>query len=33
MTGVENAEDAEEKEVRTHEIPEADVPAEYLDKD
>ena|SRR5437773_11101246 len=33
VTGVENADDADEKEVRTHEVPEDDVPSEYLDKD
>jgi hypothetical protein len=33
VTGVERAGDAEEKEVRTHEVPEDDVPEEYLDKD
>ena len=33
VTGVENAEDADEREVRTHEVPEDDVPGEYLDKD
>jgi len=32
-TGVENAGNADEKEVRTHEVPEDDVPGEYLDKD
>ena len=31
VMGVESAED--EKEVRTHEVPEDDVPEEYLDKD
>jgi uncharacterized protein YbjQ (UPF0145 family) len=31
VMGVESAED--EKEVRTHEVPENDVPEEYLDKD
>src|SRR5262245_55104705 len=30
VTGVEAAEDADEKEVRTHEVPEDDVPGEYL---
>jgi hypothetical protein len=30
---VEEADDAEGKEVRTHEVPEDDVPGEYLDKD
>jgi hypothetical protein len=33
VAGVENAGDADEKEVRTHEIPEDDVPGEYLDKE
>ena len=33
VMGVENADLADEKEVRTHEVPEDDVPAEYLDKD
>ena len=33
VTGVENADDADEKEVRTHEVLEDDVPEEYLDKD
>ena len=33
VAGVESAGDAEEKEVRTHEVPEDDVPGEYLDKD
>ena len=32
VTGVEEADDAEEKEVHTHEVPEDDVPEEYLDK-
>ena len=31
VTGVENAADA--KEVRTHEVPEDDVPGEYLDRE
>lgn len=31
VAGVERAEDADEKEVRTHEVPEDDVPGEYLD--
>lgn len=31
--GVEAAEDADEREVHTHEVPEDDVPEEYLDKD
>ncbi len=33
VAGVEDADAAEEKEVRTHEVPEDDVPGEYLDKD
>jgi len=33
VAGVESAGDADEKEVRTHEVPEDDVPEEYLDKD
>jgi hypothetical protein len=33
VTGVEEADDAEEKEVHTHEVLEDDVPEEYLDKD
>jgi hypothetical protein len=33
VEGVENASDADEGEVRTHEVPEDDVPQEYLDKD
>ena len=33
VSGVERADDADEKEVRTHEVPEDDVPGEYLDKD
>jgi hypothetical protein len=32
VLGVEDAE-ADEREVRTHEVPEDDVPDEYLDKD
>jgi hypothetical protein len=32
VMGVEDAEDADEAEVRTHEVPQDDVPAEYLDK-
>ena len=31
--GVEAADDADEKEVRTREVAEDDVPAEYLDKE
>ncbi len=33
VSGVERAENNDEKEVRTHEVPEDDVPGEYLDKD
>ncbi len=33
VTGVEDATGADEKEVRTHEVPEDDVPEEYLDKE
>lgn len=33
VSGVEEADDADESEVRTHEFPEDDVPGEYLDKD
>ena len=33
VKGVEDAENAYEKEVRTHEVPEDDVPGEYLDKE
>jgi hypothetical protein len=33
VTGVEDADDTDEKEVHTHEVPEDDVPEEYLDKD
>ena len=33
VMGVEDAGDAEEREVRTHEVPEDDVPGEYLDKE
>jgi hypothetical protein len=33
VAGVESAGDADEKEVRTHEVPEDDVPGEYLDKE
>jgi len=32
VKGVEDAEDADEREVRTHEVPQDDVPGEYLDK-
>ena len=33
IQGVENALDADEREVETREVPEDDVPQEYLDKD
>ncbi len=33
VSGVESAGDDDEKEVRTHEVPEDDVPGEYLDED
>jgi hypothetical protein len=33
LTGVEDAKDNEGKEVHTHEVPEDDVPGEYLDQD
>jgi hypothetical protein len=33
VAGVEDAGNADEKEVRTHEVPEDDVPGEYLDKE
>ena len=33
VAGVEEANDADEREVHTHEVPEDDVPEEYLDKD
>jgi hypothetical protein len=33
VKGVEDAGDADEDEVHTHEVPEDDVPGEYLDKD
>jgi N utilization substance protein A len=33
VSGVENAPDADESEVHTHELPEDDVPPEYLDRD
>jgi len=32
VKGVEDAEDADEREVRTHEVSQDDVPGEYLDK-
>lgn len=33
VAGVEEADDADEKEVHTHEVPEDDVPDEYLEKE
>lgn len=33
VAGVEEANNADEREVHTHEVPEDDVPEEYLDKD
>lgn len=33
VSGVEAADNADEQEVRTHEVPEDDVPDEYLDQD
>ncbi|HEY6303912.1 MAG TPA: hypothetical protein VIX14_12685 [Terriglobales bacterium] len=33
VAGVESADNADEKEVRTHEVPEDDVPGEYLNKE
>jgi len=33
VSGVEDAEDREGQEVRTREVPEDDVPGEYLDED
>lgn len=33
VAGVQEADEAGEKEVHTHEVPEDDVPEEYLDKD
>jgi hypothetical protein len=33
VTGVEEADEADEREVRTREVPEDDVPDEYVDKD
>jgi hypothetical protein len=33
VSGVENAENADPSEVRTHEVPEDDVPEEYLDRE
>lgn len=32
ISGIEEADDADEREVRTHEVPEDDVPEEYLDE-
>jgi hypothetical protein len=32
VSGIEAADDADEREVRTHEVPEDDVPEEYLDE-
>jgi hypothetical protein len=33
VKGVQDADDADEGEVRTHEVPEDDVPEEYSDKE
>ncbi len=33
VAGVEEADDADEREVKTRELPEDDVPEEYLDRD
>jgi hypothetical protein len=33
VAGVEHADEDQEREVHTHEVPEDDVPAEYLDKE
>ena len=33
VAGVEEADNSDEKEVRTHEVPEDDVPGEYLDEE
>jgi hypothetical protein len=33
VSGVESADEADEQEVHTHEVPEDDVPAEYLDEE
>ena len=33
VAGVEHADDSDEREVHTHEVPEDDVPEEYLDND
>ena len=33
VSGVEQADENQEREVHTHEVPEDDVPGEYLEKD
>ena len=33
VKGVEDADNADEREVHTHEVPEDDVPEEFLEKD
>lgn len=33
VAGVEEADDSDEREVHTHEVPEDDVPEEYLDEE
>jgi hypothetical protein len=33
VAGVQDADDADEREVHTHEVPEDDVPGEYLDEE
>jgi hypothetical protein len=33
ISGVQAADDADEQEVHTHEVPEDDVPGEYLDEE
>ena len=33
VEGIENVPDADQGEIRTHEVPEDDIPNEYLDKD
>ena len=33
VSGVESADDADGQEVHTHEVPEDDVPSEYLDEE
>ena len=33
VKGVEDAGEADEREVRTHEVPQDDVPGEYLDEE